>query len=533
MQLPRLLRRLFSLATLLSIPFLTASCDKPSEAALAKLEKEGFKFTAEDFIRASGSGDEENLENFITAGVDVNAKNPADYTALMTAAERGQITTITRLLDAGASPDIQGKDGWTALMLAAFGNQVPVVQTLVDRGADVDLRDNNGWTALMQAVYQGHDRVVQCLATKSHDGLDRALLVAALMGHDKVLSLLLDAGADINSATEDGETPLMLAAQKGRMETVHLLVARGAHRLPKNNIGQSAEATATANGHADIATFLAESLAARPDPTPTPTPAPEIATTVPTEVPTPAAPVAEPTSVPLPAATPAAVTTEQTQPLPDKTTPSASVAAPSEEEWFKKHNLDLSDSAMLTADPDADGFSNRDEYLSDTDPHNASSAPPRAVRLRLSKTNEGRLPIILESVSGTRATIRRVNSGDTVTVSTGEAVPGTSFTVESVRKRAHTDKTSDGKLSDVSEATLKNSQDGEKVTLVRGLSTRGRGSNAELYLEGEGRTIQVRPSEEFSLPNDNNRRYQVVDIRPTQVVLRENASGTVFTVTKE
>ena len=73
------------------------------------------------------------------------------------------------------------------------------------------------------------------------------------------------------------------------------------------------------------------------------------------------------------------------------------------EAWFKKHRLDLQDPKMLDADDDGDGFSNRDEFMADTDPHDANSRPGIHNQMRLKQYTEVRLPVILEEVSGETA----------------------------------------------------------------------------------------------------------------------------------
>ena len=39
------------------------------------------------------------------------------------------------------------------------------------------------------------------------------LFIAAEEGHEAVVRALIEAGADVNKATDDGETPLFMAAQ--------------------------------------------------------------------------------------------------------------------------------------------------------------------------------------------------------------------------------------------------------------------------------------------------------------------------------
>lgn len=48
---------------------------------------------------------------------------------------------------------------------------------------------------------------------------------------------LLNAGADLNTADEDGGTPLHVACTYGRVEIIHLLLERGADPEARNSLG--------------------------------------------------------------------------------------------------------------------------------------------------------------------------------------------------------------------------------------------------------------------------------------------------------
>jgi ankyrin repeat protein len=60
-------------------------------------------------------------------------------------------------------------------------------------------------------------------------------------GKPDIISVLINRGADVNLANDDGLTPLMVAAQAGaEAEVVQLLRAAGANLYAKDNEGRTA-----------------------------------------------------------------------------------------------------------------------------------------------------------------------------------------------------------------------------------------------------------------------------------------------------
>ena len=60
------------------------------------------------------------------------------------------------------------------------------------------------------------------------------LWLASVNGNAAVIAMLLEAGADADSASADGETALMVAARTGKADAVEALLARGARtRTPR------------------------------------------------------------------------------------------------------------------------------------------------------------------------------------------------------------------------------------------------------------------------------------------------------------
>ncbi len=104
----------------------------------------------------------------------------------------------------------------TALSRAAGTGNINIVKSLLREGADVNEKDNDGWTALMSAG-----------------------------NYPEVARTLITAGADVNVSIEQGRlagmTPLMLAVQKGQLDTVKILVDAGAKvNVKRNSDGETA-----------------------------------------------------------------------------------------------------------------------------------------------------------------------------------------------------------------------------------------------------------------------------------------------------
>jgi ankyrin repeat protein len=156
--------------------------------------------------------------------------------ALATAAARGDLATVRRLLDAGAKDlDAPDRDGTPALHWVVRLGDADLVARLLAAGADVDAVDRHGVTPLTVAIGAGDAALVRRLLEAGADArrLDRVgeppLMVAARVGEPAVARALLAHGAPVDGRDVSyGQTPLLVAVRSGRLELARALLDAGA-----------------------------------------------------------------------------------------------------------------------------------------------------------------------------------------------------------------------------------------------------------------------------------------------------------------
>ena len=218
------------------------------------------------------------VTTLIGAGADINSEQ--DRSSMLAIASFGGYDPIvTTLLGAGASVNAVDSSGYTALMAACRNGRRGTVNLLLAAGAEVNTASpSTGSTALMYAA--GHGRQVDGAATAVPAGSvaaeivgiliaaganieqrtkkgRTALAIAAYWGNAQTTKALIDAGADVNTASYETKlTPLMLASERGFGRVVEALLEAGADVWLDNKRGRRAADLAKARGHDEVVDIL-------------------------------------------------------------------------------------------------------------------------------------------------------------------------------------------------------------------------------------------------------------------------------------
>ena len=171
-------------------------------------------------------------EAFWSGLVRVSHPGRQKRTRLMYAAYHGDAARMAWLLARGAPREVKDVDGYTALHWASLKGHADAVRALLAAGASVEAASSSGCTSLWITTHLGNPDAMRMLlaaganieAVAAGWSNFRPLHVAIIMGHVGKVTLLLDAGADVNALAIDGSSPLA-CAQTPAMRA--LLVARG------------------------------------------------------------------------------------------------------------------------------------------------------------------------------------------------------------------------------------------------------------------------------------------------------------------
>ncbi len=254
---------------------------------------------------AARIGDLDGIIRYLEEGADIDElSEQTQLSPLAWATLMGRTKAVKLLLELGADVNVRQEDGGTPLHIAFFLGRDKISELLLKKGADLNAKNNRGeipanglmvpwmFTRFLtnmfdfeleqKEVEDGRNKIKEMITSQDEahsqkparnvweavfigdlkfvektitDGMDAnaknpvtgdpLLFTAALMGHTKVMTYLIEKGADINVRKEDGNTPLHAAAFLGHADAVELLLKNGVNINVRNHVGGSAMDNAT------------------------------------------------------------------------------------------------------------------------------------------------------------------------------------------------------------------------------------------------------------------------------------------------
>ncbi len=135
--------------------------------------------------------------------------------AFLSAAARGNLSSLTNWLAQGIAVNVRDPRGFTALRLAVDAGHVGLLPVLLQAGADLNLADTNGVTAMMSSVASRRSALDERLLTTAAPALSQReatlperLRTPALTPAADPLLWLLANGADLARTNLQGQTAL-------------------------------------------------------------------------------------------------------------------------------------------------------------------------------------------------------------------------------------------------------------------------------------------------------------------------------------
>ena len=193
------------------------------------------------------------VELLLDFGAKVNERDAQGKTPLMNlilskrVAVLDDVHLVKKFIEAEADLDMEDFEGNTVLLMATREtSSAPLINMLVTGGADVQKRDVSSKTPLDYAqnnlrlsLKEGYDDILKKLTTNV-ENLRVRFFKFLKIGSLSDIQEFIAQGADVNSADENGDTPLMRAIIYSRpTEIITYLIDRGADVHAENKDGDT------------------------------------------------------------------------------------------------------------------------------------------------------------------------------------------------------------------------------------------------------------------------------------------------------
>jgi ankyrin repeat protein len=197
---------------------------------------------------------------YIIVFIACSSTHAGSYEDFFRAVNNDDAGTVRELLGRGFDPNAADEGGQVGLFLAMREGSTKVAAALLAYpGIQLDAINAAGETPLMMAALRGRLEWVRRLLEQGAQ-VNRAgwtpLHYAASGPQAQVVTLLLEQGAEVDAPSPNHTTALMMASRYGTEDSVQVLLARGASTTLRNDAGLNAAGFASLAGRASLAERL-------------------------------------------------------------------------------------------------------------------------------------------------------------------------------------------------------------------------------------------------------------------------------------
>ena len=190
--------------------------------------------------------EEEDLEDAInkirTEMPDADIPSSKGTPLIVLAAEKDYTDVVNDLIQKGADPDKADLNtSETALIKAVRNQNFDTISILLNAGANPNLGTNQGLTPLSLAIdLRNETLAMHLLSSGATNGISKENLFSYVFKKNPVgVNLMLSGGITPNATDNDNNTPLIISAANGDLESTKLLISYKANVNVKNKDGMT------------------------------------------------------------------------------------------------------------------------------------------------------------------------------------------------------------------------------------------------------------------------------------------------------
>ena len=211
---------------------------------------------------AAQGGDTDIISLIHTHLPNIESKTGEGYTPLMVAAGTGKLHAVKWFLEKGATVTCECNRGQNTLHYAAKGGDTDIISLIHTHLPNIESKTGEGLTPLMVAAFCGKLHAVKWFLEKGatvacEDKRGGNTLHRAAMGGDTdIISLIHTHLPNIESKTDEGSTPLMVAALCGKLHVVKWFLEKGVTVTCESISGWNTLHHAAMGGDTDIISLI-------------------------------------------------------------------------------------------------------------------------------------------------------------------------------------------------------------------------------------------------------------------------------------